>query len=181
MTVREPRGRPPAHIVLLERDEAVRATLRALLGESGFEVEVVSDWAQARESLWRPCAMLVLDIDDAQLGEMYLLLRELGARDALPPVVVVSDQNDGEDVLAGVRLGVRDWLLRPLRAGEVVHLVRRHLRRGGTRPKGPAHLPGSKVTNGADHGPTPVEVGAEEGAVRIPAAAAPSSGGAAEP
>lgn len=166
-----PRG---SRVVLLERDERVRAVLRALLGEAGFDVSVVQDWASAREALWAPCAMVVIDVDSPQLPEMYRLLRELGARGSLPPVVIVSDSHDSEDVLAGVRLGVRDWLRRPLRPGEVLNLVRRHLRRPTkvlNGLKAPKALPGAAI-EGAPSLADVMAAGDDEQAVRVPPVAA---------
>lgn len=133
----------PSRVVLVEGEEAVGRVVVGVLDGAGFEVDVVSDLVGAAEALKRPCGLLLLDLPADRLGDAWVLMRQLASRGGGPPVVLISESNDPEDMLASFRLGGRDWLRKPIRPAELLHICRRLLRNGRPHPSmaGMGHVP----------------------------------------
>jgi DNA-binding response OmpR family regulator len=96
-----------------------------VLRAEGYAVDVVGGIADLDAALRTPCALVLLDMPQAGLPEAWLLLRRQAARGGGPAVVVLSDGNDPEDILASFRLGGRDWIQKPIRPQELLHACRR--------------------------------------------------------
>ncbi len=101
------------------------------LAEDGSGGEVVVTVTTAPEALEtsRPVEadLVLLDREQPEDFTAFRLLRSMRAAGSLVPVVGLVDSDDLQDVLAFVRLGVRDVLRKPLRSVELRGVMKRYL------------------------------------------------------
>ncbi len=99
-------------VLVLEDDPSVRAVLRLVLADDGYDVVEFEDADSALRGLdaHRPDAMVV----DLMLGATDGFAFIAGARTrSTVPVVVVSARQDTHDVVAALEVGADDYLTKP--------------------------------------------------------------------
>ena len=116
--------------VLIVADAPASANLMAeLVATEGFNTVVCCSAQQAREAFVakKPVAVL-LDwvLPDAPGTE---LCRELRTRDLAVPIMFVSSQNDEASLARGLDAGADDYIVKPVRPGELIARLEAHLRR----------------------------------------------------
>lgn len=127
----------PAHIIIVDDDADVRATLKAALSPEGFHV---SEAQNGRELLAAMAAavpdLITLDLNLG--GEDGLkLAREIRARWNVP-IIMVTGKSDAIDRVVGLELGADDYITKPFHLREVLARIRAVLRRyeHGREPAG---------------------------------------------
>jgi diguanylate cyclase (GGDEF)-like protein len=97
------------HIVILDSDDASRETLSRILHESGHSVAIARDIVEAT-SLCSEDSCDLLFLDPSSQPEMLIRIKE-----HIPdiPVVVMSRNPSIESVIAALRLGTFDYLIKP--------------------------------------------------------------------
>jgi DNA-binding response OmpR family regulator len=126
-----------ARVLLVEDDAGIRAGLRLMLEDEGYEVV---DAATGEEGIDRFRA------GGADLAVVDLLLPGIGGLDVVRalradsglPILVVTAQADSHDVVAGLEAGADDYVTKPFVPKELAARVRAHLRRTAREAATPA-------------------------------------------
>jgi len=118
-------------ILTIEDDPAVRAMLRTLLEDEGFDVSEAGDGAFGLEMVSRePIDLVLLDL---RLPGMhgFDVCRELRSRSNVP-IIVVSAREDTHDVVAALEMGADDYVTKPFVVRELMARIRAAARRSRT-------------------------------------------------
>jgi two-component system copper resistance phosphate regulon response regulator CusR len=120
-------------ILVIEDDVKVANFIQAGLQQEGHAVDVLHDGAKAGEQA------LAIDYDAVILDVMlpgrsgFQVLRDIRARKASLPVLMLTAKDSVEDRVAGLDAGADDYLAKPFALAEVTARLRALLRRGAPR------------------------------------------------
>ncbi|WP_460709684.1 response regulator transcription factor [Nocardioides dilutus] len=124
-------------VLVLEDDAGLRASLRMVLEDEGYDVMEASNAEQALE------AVAGCDVDlmlvDLMLGGMdgfSFIRRARPATEA--PIVVVSARDGVDDIVAALEVGADDYVTKPFDVAEVKARLKALLRRPSMGDTGPA-------------------------------------------
>ncbi|HEX5054455.1 MAG TPA: response regulator transcription factor [Planctomycetota bacterium] len=116
-------------LLLVEDDRTLRTALRDAFAGEGYAVEVAADGHEARATLREQRFDLVV-LDVMLPGPSGLeLLRELRARDADTPVLLLTARGEEGDKVLGLELGADDYVSKPFSLRELLARVKAMLRR----------------------------------------------------
>jgi two-component system alkaline phosphatase synthesis response regulator PhoP len=120
----------PKRILLVEDEVGLALTLEDRLTAEGYAVEVARDGDAGLERAGTErFDLLVLDV--MLPGRSGLdLCRELRARRARTPVLMLTARGQVEDKVVGLKLGADDYLVKPFHMSELLARVEALLRRG---------------------------------------------------
>jgi len=113
-----------ARILVVDDEPDIRATIKDILEDEGYVVDVAESAAAAREARrrQRPDAIL-LDIWMPDLDGISLL-REWSERGGLPcPVIMISGHGNIETAVEATRLGAWDFIEKPLSLAKLLLVV----------------------------------------------------------
>jgi two-component system phosphate regulon response regulator OmpR len=130
MTVGKPSGqdRGTPHLLVVDDDERLRALLQRYLSTNGFRVSVAANAADAR-TLIASMAFDLLVMDVMMPGESGLdLARSIRAGSAVP-ILMLTARGEPSDRIAGLELGVDDYLPKPFEPRELLLRIESLLRR----------------------------------------------------
>jgi DNA-binding response OmpR family regulator len=117
-----------ARLLLVEDDDDIRAAVRLMLEDEGYDV---SDARTGEEGLERFRAggadLAIVDLLLPGISGLDVV-RELRAASALP-ILIVTAQADSHDVVAGLEAGADDYVTKPFVPKELAARIRAHLRR----------------------------------------------------
>jgi two-component system nitrogen regulation response regulator NtrX len=140
-----------AHILVVDDEDDIRATISDILEDEGYAVSVAADAAAARAEVGRERPDLILldvwmpDVDG------ITLLREW-AREGAPrcPVVILSGHGTVETAVEATRLGAVDFVEKPLSLAKLLRTVQKALDKmpAGSRPGPRTLLPKQPVPVG---------------------------------
>jgi len=123
--------RAPANVLVVDDDASLRAPIARALGDRGDRVREACDGLDALAACLKQVPDLV--ISDLQMPRMdgWQLVRMLRARPSLSrvPVILVTTLIDDEARLRGYRMGVDDYIGKPVAVEELVVRVDRVLAR----------------------------------------------------
>jgi DNA-binding response OmpR family regulator len=146
-------------LLVLEDDVGLRASLRLVMEDEGFEVHEAADAERAMLIVDEPGVDLMLV--DLMLGGMdgfSFIRRARPHTDA--PIVVVSARDRVEDIVAALDAGADDYVTKPFSVEEVLARLRALLRRPSLGdPEGEDEAE-DVLTLDADEGPLRLDVGA---------------------
>lgn len=120
----------PVKILVAEDDVHLAHSLQQGLREEGFVVDIARDGHTALEAaLAELCDLVLLDIS---LPEMdgWEVLRNLRARSAYLPVIVLTARDALDDRVKGLSIGADDYIAKPFAFSELTARIRAVLRRG---------------------------------------------------
>jgi DNA-binding response OmpR family regulator len=121
-----------ARILLVEDDDDIRAAVRLMLEDEGYDV---ADARTGEEGLEHFRAGADLAIVDLLLPGISGLDVVRGLRAASPlPILIVTAQADSHDVVAGLEAGADDYVTKPFVPKELAARIRAHLRRMQLQP-----------------------------------------------
>jgi two-component system, OmpR family, response regulator len=124
-----PLGCTTYSILLVECDGRLSQRTRDALRYWDFEVEIVSDNAEAKMAMGsREYDLLLLSSDFPEMSalEMCLYYREHGGTS---PVFLLTSKDRVEDKIKGFEAGADDYLIKPFDLNELIARMRVHLRR----------------------------------------------------
>lgn len=116
-----------AKIVLAEDDLGIAQPLIRALEREGYAVEHVTD-GLAVDSAAADCDLLVLDLGLPNRDGLDVC-RQLRARDAELPIIILSARADVLDLIIGLDAGADDYVTKPFRTSELQARIRAALRR----------------------------------------------------
>ena len=126
------------HILLVEDDPGMQATLQRTLQKRGMQVDAVADGWQALEQ-WQQCSpdAVVLDLSLPGLDGLEVLTqaRQQGLR---TPVLVLTARGTVGDRVLGLNAGADDYLAKPFDLDELEARLRALVRRSSTLMGEPA-------------------------------------------
>lgn len=120
-------------ILVVEDDIKVASFIQRGLTEDGYAVDVLHDGAEAGDQA------AIFDYDAVVLDLMlpkrsgFQVLREIRARKAGVPVLILTARDSIEDRIAGLDAGADDYMPKPFALAELSARLRALLRRGGAR------------------------------------------------
>ena len=121
-------------ILVIDDEADIRETLKEILGEEGYEVEVAANAAEARAARARQepdLALLDIWMPDT---DGITLLREWSEAHVLGfPVVMLSGHGTVETAVEATRLGAFDFVEKPLSLAKLLRTVERALEAGRRR------------------------------------------------
>jgi signal transduction histidine kinase len=119
----------PRSLLLIEADEAVGATLAAVLRHDGYAVRLASSMAQATSLLREEPAELVLaEIADQERADLSALT-EIQTLTPGASVIVLTSYATLESALRALREGAVDYLAKPVDVEELRHTLTRVVER----------------------------------------------------
>lgn len=166
-----------ARILIIDDDRELATMLAEFLDHEGFEVQLAHEAPASPLELatGAPPDLVVLDVMlPGRSG--FDLLRELRAREARLPILMLTARGDAVDRILGLELGADDYLSKPFDPRELAARIRAVLRRAqapaagtgdGDGDESPAELQAGTLRldlarRRADYGSTPVELTAAE-------------------
>jgi two-component system, OmpR family, response regulator len=123
-----------AHILIVDDDLEVRATLRAALASEGFRISEAGDGPELMAAIYSELPHLIT-LDLNLNGEDGLkLAREVRARSNVP-IIMITGKGETIDRVVGLELGADDYIAKPFHVREVLARVRAVLRRYTHEPE----------------------------------------------
>ena len=133
-------GRMRTRILLVEDEPTISEPLAESLGRDGFEAEVASTLADAREAFRREAPDLVLLDVMLPDGDGRDLAREI-RKESDVPIVMLTARGEEIDRVLGLELGADDYIVKPFSSRELTARIRAIMRRGrGRDQKSPIEI-----------------------------------------
>jgi DNA-binding response OmpR family regulator len=117
-----------AHLLVVEDDERIRASLRLALRDEGYAVHDVPDATTALSHLAGADPDLIL-LDVLLPGMDGLDLCRTIRRTSAVPIIMLTARDDSHDVVAGLEAGADDYVTKPYNVKELAARIRSLLRR----------------------------------------------------
>jgi DNA-binding response OmpR family regulator len=117
-----------AHIVVVEDDSGIGASLTRTLEGQGYEVSWATSGSGGLASVRSSTALVILDLGLPDIDGLDLC-RDLRARTPTPQVLVLTARGEEADVVLGLDAGADDYLIKPFRLAELLARVRACARR----------------------------------------------------
>jgi DNA-binding response OmpR family regulator len=117
-------------VLLVEDEVAIRRATTAALESLGHTVDAASELDAAQALLGEntyDLALVDLNLRGGHGG--FVLMRHMGHHEISTPIVVISSTTSHEDILAAFRLGVTDFVQKPVRTSELICVVARVLKK----------------------------------------------------
>lgn len=116
-------------ILVVEDEKKVAGFIKRGLEEEGYEVDLARDGEEGvRCALQQPYSLLIMDVMMPRKDGLTAV-RELRKEGMLAPVLMLTSQNNTEDVVAGLDAGSDDYLTKPFIFAELTARVRALARR----------------------------------------------------
>ena len=124
-----------AHVLVVDDDEEIRASLRRGLAFEGFKVSLAADGEEALRAIRdQPPDLAVLDIMMPGLDGLEVV-RRLRQADEQLPVIMLTARDAVPDRVAGLEAGADDYLVKPFAFKELLARVHVLLRRRESEPQ----------------------------------------------
>ena len=115
-------------ILIVEDDDGIRTTLKEILIERGFLIDVVEDGVQALKIIKKsPPDLLLLDLGLPKISgesickEVHKLFPNL-------PIIIITAKNNTEDVVNGLTIGAVDYVSKPFQLDELIARIKLRLK-----------------------------------------------------
>ncbi|MGG1947502.1 response regulator transcription factor [Trinickia sp. NRRL B-1857] len=118
----------PAHVLVVDDDEAVRDLIAAYLSENDMRVSVAANGKEMAKALEEQAIDLVV-LDLRLPGEDGIDIARKIRESSTLPIIVVSGRRDEADRVMALELGADDYLTKPFSSRELLARVRALLRR----------------------------------------------------
>jgi CheY-like chemotaxis protein len=121
----------PMRILLAEDDASLRNMTAELLELSGYAVTAVDRGQKAIEAFDRECPNLVVADIAMPEGDGYAILRHIRGHRTAPdvPVIFLTGKSGLDEIRAGLRDGVDDYLTKPFDPDDLLHSIAQRIER----------------------------------------------------
>jgi two-component system alkaline phosphatase synthesis response regulator PhoP len=129
----------PHRVLIVHNEASFTENLRHNLELDGYEVAIEHDaqWGVIQARTFAP-ELVIADLDIIQAGKGRMLSQLESEHERLP-ILVLSSRSEDAGMLRGFRLGIDDFVMRPVGVGEMHARIDRLLgRRQESRPEFPA-------------------------------------------
>jgi DNA-binding response OmpR family regulator len=116
------------HIVVVEDDEGIGASLERTLVGQGYAVTWVRTGADALAAVDPTTALVILDLGLPDQDGLEVC-RQLRSGPAAPQVLILTARAEEADIVLGLDAGADDYLVKPFRLAELLARVRACTRR----------------------------------------------------
>jgi DNA-binding response OmpR family regulator len=117
-----------AHVVVVEDDEGIGASLERTLTAEGYDVAWARTAAEALTATLPSTVLVILDLGLPDEDGLEVC-RRLRARALSPQVLVLTARAEEADIVLGLDAGADDYLTKPFRLAELLARVRACTRR----------------------------------------------------
>jgi DNA-binding response OmpR family regulator len=118
-------------VLVIEDDRKVASFIQTGLAQEGYAVDVLHDGSGAAEQA-RAVDYDVVVLDLMLPGQSgFQVLRDIRARKASMPVLILTAKDSVEERVAGLDTGADDYMVKPFALAELSARLRALLRRGG--------------------------------------------------
>lgn len=118
-------------VLVIEDDEALRASLCSQLSEAGFGIEQAAD---GREGVYfaleYPVDLAIVDLGLPQVSGLDLI-REVRSKGKTYPILILTARDRWQDKVDGLSAGADDYVVKPFQFEELSARVNALLRRSG--------------------------------------------------
>ena len=123
----------PFRILIIEDNPDTRANLRDILELDGHEVVVAASFSESKEIA--KTAKIGLVITDRRLPEGMIeeFLPEVKENSADADIIVVTGFGDMHSTIAALRLGVTDYVIKPIIPDDIRSIVKRIAEKNSSR------------------------------------------------
>lgn len=116
-------------ILLIEDEDAIRATLGDRLRREGYVLETAADGNEGFEkALNAPYDLIILDLMLPHRNGLEVC-RQLRASGMATPILILTVRNETVDKVVGLKLGADDYVTKPFEAAELLARIEVLLRR----------------------------------------------------
>ena len=130
-TIRTREGRTGMKILIIEDEELLANTIKALLEHKGFEVECVYDGNTGKEyALSGIYDLLILDVMMPGMNG-YKVAREVRAKRCFTPILMLTAKSELDDRIEGLNAGADYYLTKPFDTRELLACIHALIRRQG--------------------------------------------------
>ena len=127
--IRDPLPDNAPHVLVVDDDQKIRDLLRRYLSDHGFRVTPAANAAAARAAM-RGLSFDIILLDVMMPGENGLdLARDLKSTMSVP-ILMLTARSESDDRIAGLEVGVDDYLPKPFEPRELLLRLQNILRRG---------------------------------------------------
>lgn len=126
-------------ILLVEDDDSIRTALGLGLEGAGFRTAGVETLEEARRVDLKSVDLILLDLGLPD-GDGLCLCEEV-CQAGGPPVIILTAQDDEQDIIRGLNLGADDYVTKPFKLGVLLSRIGAVLRRGKTANPGDTPSP----------------------------------------
>lgn len=135
------------HILVVDDDADITTLLAQYLGRFGFTVHTAGDGASMRTRLnSHPIDLVVLDLM-LPGADGLALTRELRARSARLPIIMLTARGNAYDRVLGLEMGADDYMSKPFEPRELVARIQTVLRRAAAGPSTAAQAAEAEVVH----------------------------------
>ncbi len=119
----------PPHIILVDDDQNILASLQIALEAENFSVTTYKDGLAALEGITAGVSpdLIILDIKMPRLDGLETLSRL--RQNSYVPVIILSSKDAEEDQLSGFARGADDYITKPFSQALLIHRIKALLRR----------------------------------------------------
>lgn len=118
-------------ILVVEREATVRDYIRNTLESAGYQVTSLATGAELLARLQQGQKPDLVLLDTLVSSSRYELLQQIRTIDMTIPLVMLSCSLDPREAVLDMQMGVRDYLQKPFRNGDVNRVVARCLKPSG--------------------------------------------------
>ncbi len=117
----------PPRVLVVDDEKVIREILADFLSLEGFQVDTAQDGIAALEKLdQRPFDMVISDLKMPNMGGLELL-EQIQTNHENILAVIMTGFGTVETAIAAMKKGAYDYILKPFKVEEVVHIVHRGL------------------------------------------------------
>ena len=133
------------HILVVDDDKRIRDLIARFLKENGYRVNTAEDAAIARACM-RGLAFDLMILDIMMPGETGLSLAQDLRSHSQMPILMLTARTEPEDRIAGLEIGVDDYLPKPFDPRELLLRMKNILSRRREVAAGPQEISFGKFT-----------------------------------
>ncbi len=108
-------------VLVIDDDEVVRGSIASYLSNEGYRVVLAATTEEGIDHFYSSCPSIVIcDINLSEAEDGFNILNIIFEENPNQPIIVLSEAGKTEDVIQAMRIGVSDYLIKPLDDMEIL-------------------------------------------------------------